>query len=176
MVNVLGGDAPGGGLGERPEERLDFVHARPVVLVIRGDGGGAEFGGKNVASVFPDSLVFLAVLPRSRKYQSLIHPIGTWPKLHFDFCGFIPRCGRPLFGFQFFFIHLFRRMQLLLGGLERLTFAIDGPEETGIITLMTRRAVLLDLDQQGVAVAIKRDIFHGLGVAALLALHPVFLA
>ena len=48
-------------------------------------------------------------------------------------------------------------MQLLLGGLERLTFAIDGPEETGIITLMTRRAVLLDLDQQGVAVAIKRD-------------------
>ena len=31
-------------------------------------------------------------------------------------------------------------------------------------------------DQQRVAVAIERDVFHGLGVAAFLALHPVFLA
>ena len=41
---------------------------------------------------------------------------------------------------------------------------------------MAGRANLLDLDEQGVAVAIERDVFDGLGVAAFLAFHPEFLA
>ena len=43
-------------------------------------------------------------------------------------------------------------------------------------TIVAGRADLLDLDQQRVAVAIKRDVFHGLRVAAGLALHPELLA
>ena len=39
-------------------------------------------------------------------------------------------------------------MQLLLGGLERVAVAFDGTEEAGIVTLVTSRAVLLDLDEQ----------------------------
>ena len=76
----------------------------------------------------------------------------------------------------FLFIHLLRREDLLLGGLERLALAFDGAEETGIVTLVTGRAFLFDLDEQHVAVAIERNVTHGLGVAAFLALHPVFLA
>ncbi len=41
---------------------------------------------------------------------------------------------------------------------------------------MARRADLLDLNQKRVAVAIKRNRFHGLRVAALLAFPPEFLA
>ena len=35
---------------------------------------------------------------------------------------------------------------------------------------------LLDLDQQRVAIAIKRDVFHDLCVTAFLALHPELLS
>jgi len=38
------------------------------------------------------------------------------------------------------------------------------------------RADLLDLDQQRIAVAIKSDVFHGLGMSAGLAFHPELLA
>lgn len=41
---------------------------------------------------------------------------------------------------------------------------------------MTSRADLFDLNQQRVAVAIERDVFHRLRVAAYLAFHPEFLA
>src|ERR1035437_2312815 len=74
----------------------------------------------------------------------------------------------------FLFIHLLRREQLRLGGLERL--ALDGAEKTGFVTFVARRAGLLNLNEQHVAVAIERDVLDGLRVAAFLALHPEFLA
>src|SRR4051794_40182509 len=52
----------------------------------------------------------------------------------------------------------------------------DGTEEAGAIALVTGGALLFDLNQQGVAVAIERDVFDVLGVAAGLAFHPIFLA
>jgi hypothetical protein len=77
-------------------------------------------------------------------------------------------------GDLFLFIHLLRLENLRLGDFEIAIF--NRAEETGIVTLVTRRAVLLDLNQQTVAVAIERDIFHGLRVAAFFALHPKLLA
>ena len=72
--------------------------------------------------------------------------------------------------------HPRRREQLGFGGLERLAFPLDGTEETGLIRFVPGRGVLLDLGQQGIAVAIKRDVLHNLRVAAFLALHPELLA
>ena len=74
------------------------------------------------------------------------------------------------------FVHLLGREQLRFGRLESLAFAFDGSEETRLVTLVTRRAGLLDLDQQRIAVAIERDVLHLLRVAAGLALHPELLA
>src|SRR6202012_4907752 len=56
-----------------------------------------------------------------------------------------------------------------------LALALDRPEEARLVTLVTRRAVLLHLDQQAVAVAIERDVLYRLRVAAFLALHPELL-
>ena len=76
----------------------------------------------------------------------------------------------------FLFIHLLRRENLFLGCLECLALTFDGAEEAGVVTLMTGGAILLDLDEERVAVAVEGDVFDGLGVAAFLAFHPVFLA
>jgi len=72
-------------------------------------------------------------------------------------------------------VKLLGRLELRLGGLPRVALALDGAEETALVTLVTRRAILLDLNQQRVAVAIERDILHGLRVAAFLAFHPELL-
>ena len=74
----------------------------------------------------------------------------------------------------FLLIHLPRRLQLRLGDFETAVF--DRAEKTRLITFVARRAGLLDLDEQHVAVAIERDVLDGLRVAAFLALHPEFLA
>jgi len=74
----------------------------------------------------------------------------------------------------FLFVNLFRRLQLRLGDFEAAIF--DRAEKARLITFVARRAGLLDLDEQHVAVAIERDVLDGLRVAALLALHPEFLA
>ena len=73
-------------------------------------------------------------------------------------------------------VNLFRREQLAFCGLESFAFVFYGTEETGFVALVTCGAVLLDLDQQRVAIAIKRDVFHDLCVTAFLALHPELLS
>ena len=74
----------------------------------------------------------------------------------------------------FLFVNLFRLLQLSFGDFE--IFIFDRAEKARAITFVARRAGLLDLDEQHVAVAIERDVPDGLRVAALLALHPEFLA
>src|ERR1043165_2874898 len=78
-------------------------------------------------------------------------------------------------GSAFLLIHLLRRLQQRLGDLERLALALDRAEKARLITLVARRAVLLHLDEQAVAIAVERDVLDGLRVAAFLALHPEFL-
>ena len=73
-------------------------------------------------------------------------------------------------------VNLFRREQLAFCGLEGFAFVFYGTEETGLVALVTCGAVLLDLDQQRVAIAIERDVFHDLCVTAFLALHPELLS
>jgi hypothetical protein len=63
-------------------------------------------------------------------------------------------------------------LQLRLGDFETAIF--DRAEKARLITFVARRAGLLDLDEQHVAVAIKRDILDGLRVAAFFAFHPEF--
>ena len=82
----------------------------------------------------------------------------------------------PSFHSLFPSVKFLRRLELGFGGLERLALAFDGAEEAGFVTLVAGGAVLLDLDEQHVAVAVEGDVFHGLRVAAFLALHPKFLA
>lgn len=65
-------------------------------------------------------------------------------------------------------------MQLRLGDFEAAVF--DRAEKARLIAFVARRAGLLDLDEQHVAVAIERDVLDGLRVTAFLALHPEFLA
>src|SRR5262245_11390136 len=72
------------------------------------------------------------------------------------------------------FVDLFLVEQLLADGLHLVAF--DLVEEAAAITGVAGGDVLLDLDQQGVGVAIEIDLFHLLGVAAGLALHPEFFA
>ena len=74
----------------------------------------------------------------------------------------------------FLFINFLRLLQLRLGDFETAIF--DRAEKARLVTFVARRAGLLDLDEQHVAVAIERDVLDGLRVAAFLALHPVFLA
>jgi len=76
---------------------------------------------------------------------------------------------------SFLAVNISGRFKHGLGGFEGIA-SVNGTEETGSITLVTGGADLLDLDEQRVAVAIERDIFYGLGVAAFLAFHPEFLA
>src|SRR5437867_664938 len=68
-------------------------------------------------------------------------------------------------------VNLFRRLQLRLGDFEFRPAILDRTEEARLVTLVTRRADLLDLNQQRIAVAIERDVLHLLRVAAALALH-----
>jgi hypothetical protein len=65
---------------------------------------------------------------------------------------------------------------LRFGELERLAISFDRAKETRVITLVTSRTFLLDLNEQCVAVAIKRDVFNRLRIPTLLTFHPVFLA
>src|SRR5213594_1939367 len=69
-------------------------------------------------------------------------------------------------------INLFRRFELGFGDPEVRPAVLDRAEETRLVTLVTRRADLLDLNQQRVAVAIERDVLDLLRVAAAFALHP----
>ena len=73
-------------------------------------------------------------------------------------------------------VNLLRLLQLRFGDFEILAVAVHRAEKAGTITFVARRADLLDLNQQHVGVAIERDVFHGLRVAAFLAFHPEFLA
>ena len=73
------------------------------------------------------------------------------------------------------FVNIAGGFELRLGDFEPVA-AVDGTEETGLITFVASGADLLDLNQQGVAVAIERDVFYGLSMAAFLAFHPEFLA
>ena len=72
-------------------------------------------------------------------------------------------------------INLFRLLQLRFSNFKSFALAFDGAEETGLVTLVARRADLLDLNEQHVAVAIKSDVFDRLGVTAFFAFHPEFL-
>jgi hypothetical protein len=65
-------------------------------------------------------------------------------------------------------------LQLRLGDFEPAIF--DRTEKARLVTFVARRAGLLNLNEQHIAVAIERDVLDGLRVAAFLALHPVFLA
>ena len=73
-------------------------------------------------------------------------------------------------------VHVFRLEEAGFGFLEGFAFAFNGAEEAGFITLVTGGAVLLDLDEEDVAIAIEGDVLDGLGIAAFLAFHPEFLA
>ncbi len=76
----------------------------------------------------------------------------------------------------FLFINLFRLLQLGFGDFEVLSIIFNRAEKARLITFVARRAGLLDLDEQHVAVAIERDVLDGLCVAAFFAFHPEFLA
>jgi hypothetical protein len=84
-----------------------------------------------------------------------------------------------LFGFydtpSSLFVNVARSLEHGLGDFESVA-TLNGAEKAGPITFVTSGADLLDLDQQSVAIAIERDVFDGLGVAAFLAFHPEFLA
>src|ERR1022692_381444 len=77
--------------------------------------------------------------------------------------------------FSFLSVDLFRRFELGFGDLKVRALVLNRAEETGLITFVAGRADLFHFNQQRVAVAIKRDVFHGLRMAAALALHPEFL-
>jgi hypothetical protein len=71
-------------------------------------------------------------------------------------------------------VYFFRRDQLRFGDLE-IRF-LNGAEKAGPITFVAGRAILLDLDQEYITVAVKGNVFDCLRVAAALAFHPEFLA
>ena len=73
-------------------------------------------------------------------------------------------------------VQFFRRLELRLGDLERFPLAFDRPEETRFISFVAGGAILFDLNEQTIAVAIERDLLDGLGIPAFFALHPKFLA
>jgi hypothetical protein len=75
----------------------------------------------------------------------------------------------------FLLIHIFRLKEAGFSFLERFALALDGAEEAGLVALVTGGTVLIDLDEEAIAIAIEGDVFHGLGVAAFLAFHPEFL-
>ena len=66
------------------------------------------------------------------------------------------------------FEHFFRDFELPGG--------FDGTEETRFVTFVAGGAVLGNLNQEGVTIAIERDIANRLGVSAFLAFHPELLA
>ncbi len=80
-----------------------------------------------------------------------------------------------LFSSSFLAVNLFRSFELRLGYFE-IVFIFHRAKKTGLITFMASRTGLFDLNKQRVAVAIERNIFHGLGVAALFAFPPKLLA
>ena len=71
-------------------------------------------------------------------------------------------------------VNFLRLLQLWFGDFE--IFIFDRAEKAGAIAFVARRADLLDLNEQHVGVAIKRDVFDSLRVAAFFAFHPEFLA
>src|SRR5437899_9527113 len=64
------------------------------------------------------------------------------------------------------------RLELRFGDFEACTFAFDRAEETRLVSFVTRRADLFDLNQQRVAVTIERDVLDLLRVTTAFALHP----
>src|SRR5689334_10314535 len=79
--------------------------------------------------------------------------------------------NRPLF----LSVNLFRRFKLGFCGLQIRTAFSDRAEKARSIPLMTGRADLLDLDQQGICITIQGDIFDGLNMAAAFTFHPELL-
>jgi len=75
---------------------------------------------------------------------------------------------------SFLFVNIARRFEHGLGDFKGVA-AFDRAKETGLVTFVAGGADLLDLDEQRVAIAIERNVFDGLGVAAFLAFHPEFL-
>src|SRR4051812_23189798 len=67
-------------------------------------------------------------------------------------------------------------LEPLLGHADLLAGDADGAEEAGMVIFVAGSADLLDLNEQGVAVAIEGDVLHGLHVPAGFAFHPKFLA
>src|SRR5208282_13833 len=77
---------------------------------------------------------------------------------------------------SFLSVNLPRRLELRLSDLETPAVALHGSEKARLVSLVAGGARLLHLDQQGVAVAIKRNVLDRLGVPARFALHPELLA
>src|ERR1700690_1022190 len=67
------------------------------------------------------------------------------------------------------------RLDLRFGHFEGRSVALDGSAEAGLAAFVAGSTDLVNLDQQGVAVAVERDVFDGLGVAAGFAFHPELL-
>jgi len=73
-------------------------------------------------------------------------------------------------------VQFFRRLELRFRGFEGFPIFFNGAEETRFITFVAGGAILFDLNEQTIAVAIERDLLDGLGIPAFFALHPKFLA
>src|SRR4051794_24719820 len=73
-------------------------------------------------------------------------------------------------------VDILRILEPFFGDFHRVRASSHRAEKARLITFVTRRADLLHLDQQSIAIAIKRDVFYRLQMPAGFAFHPELLA
>src|SRR5205807_8440385 len=77
---------------------------------------------------------------------------------------------------SFLAVNVFGGVELRFSDFETGAAVLHGAEKAGLVTFVARRADLLDLNQESIAVAVEGNVLDRLSVAAGFAFHPELLA